>query len=55
MLLNLCGNQKLERYYTCGDHQALWRQNACALEFKGIFETQNVVLVSGLQLGYGYG
>lgn len=27
-------------------------KSACPREFEGIFESQNVVLVSGLQLGY---
>lgn len=32
----------------------LWVQNAGPHKFEGSFEAQNVVLVSGLQLGYGW-
>lgn len=39
--------------FFCGDQQALWVQNLHPWEFKGIFETQNVGFVSGLQLVYG--
>lgn len=31
-------------YFTCGDQQPLWGQNACPCEFEGIFKT--VVLVT---------
>lgn len=40
MFTYLCFDQKLERYYTCGDQEPLWGQNACPHEFVGIFEAQ---------------
>lgn len=53
MFINLCGDQTLDVYYTCGDRQLLWGQNPRPHECKGIYVTPNVFLVSGLQLCYG--
>lgn len=36
-----------------GTTSPLWQQNARPHEFEDVFETQNVVLVSGLLLGLG--
>lgn len=38
-----CEDQKLEWYYTCGNQQPLWGQNAQPHEFGDMFKAQNVV------------
>lgn len=54
MFRHICENRKLACYSTAllvEINSHLWAQNMDPHEFEGIFEAQNVALVSGLQLG----